>query len=305
MCSSSARQNSNIRAFLQYLSLELNRSRLTVEAYEADLLGFNDFIQKSGVAESDAGFFVPSAIGVADIREWMASLSESGQSPVTIRRKVQSLRAFFKFMMKRGEVRSNPAASVPLPKTARKLPSIATHADISRTIDTNGSVLESLILELLYGCGLRRSELLGINDTDINHYSRELKILGKGNKHRIVPLPAPLLRHIEEWQRQRDAAYPDLEEPRPLVVTRRGRMSASTLYSIVRHALEGSAASRKSPHTLRHSFATQMLNSGADINSVKNLLGHSSLGATQIYTHLAFSEISREWNKAHPRAKKD
>lgn len=292
-----------LREFLRHLSLELNRSRQTVRAYEADLRGFNDFLYKSGAPMGDTGFFIASRVSSADVREWMASLSEEGLSAPSIRRKMQSLRAFFRFLVKRGEIGCNPASSVPLPKLSRKLPSIATHADVSRTIREAAPGLEALALEMLYGCGLRRSELLAIDDTDINPYSRELKVLGKGGKHRVIPLPAPLLERIEAWQAERDTLYPDIPHPRPLFVTSRGRMSASTLYSMVRKALGQSAAEKKSPHTLRHSFATQLLNSGADINSVKSLLGHSSLGATQIYTHLAFSEINREWAKAHPRAK--
>lgn len=288
------------------MSLELNRSRLTVGAYEADLRGFNEHMVKSGVPTSgDTGFFVAGAVTTADIREWMATLAEEGMEASSIRRKVQSLRAYFKFLMKRGEVKANPAAAVPLPKTSRKLPVIATHADIEEAIDEAPDILESLALEMLYGCGLRRSELIGIDDNDINPYSRELKILGKGNRHRVIPLPDPLLAHIERWQEERDRRYPDLPEPRPLMATRRGRMSAGTLYNIVRRALQGSAAERKSPHTLRHSFATQLLNGGADLNSVKGLLGHSSLGATQIYTHVAFGQLRSEWSKAHPRAARD
>lgn len=275
-----------------------------MQAYESDLRGFNDFIVKSGVPTGDAGFFVPAAVSTGDIREWMATLSEQGLSATSIRRKVQSLRAFFRFLLKRGVVSSNPASTIPLPKTGRKLPVIATHDDIENSIGTAPTLLETLALEMLYGCGLRRSELLGVTDIDINPYTRELKILGKGNKHRIIPLPEPLLQKITEWQEERDSLYPDLPSPRPLMVTRRGRMSESTLYNIVRRALRGSNAEKKSPHTLRHSFATQLLNSGADINSVKNLLGHSTLGATQIYTHVALSELTREYAKAHPRAKK-
>lgn len=292
-----------LREFLRHLSLELNRSSQTLCAYEADLRGFNDFLIKSGVPAGDTGFFIPSAVSTADVREWMVSLSERGISPASIRRRVQSLRAFFKFLMKRGVVPSNPAAAVALPKAGRKLPRIATHSDVKQSIEGASCRRDALILTMLYGCGLRQSELLGINDADINPFSRELKILGKGNKHRIIPLPATLLEQIKEWQLERDESYPDLPDPKPLFVTGRGRMSPSKLYTIVREALSGSHAAKKSPHTLRHSFATQLLNSGADINSVKNLLGHSSLGATQIYTHLAFSELSKEWKKAHPRAK--
>lgn len=291
-----------IREFTRHLSLELNRSRLTVQAYEADLRGFNDFMNRSGVATDDTGFFVASEITTADVREWMVWLSEQKVSPTSIRRKVQTLRAYFRFMMKRGEISRNPAAMVTLPRTRRKLPAIATHTDIENSLE-NATQQDTLILEILYGCGLRRSELLTINDEDINPYSKELKILGKGNKHRIIPLPAPLLEKIQDWQKERDRIYPQLENPRPLFATKRGRMSQSTLYLIVKKALQGSSAEQKSPHTLRHSFATQLLNSGADLESVKGLLGHSSLGATQIYTHLAYSELNKEWKKAHPRGK--
>lgn len=276
---------------------------MTVLAYESDLRGFNEFLIKSGVPTSDTGFFIASAVRPADIREWMATLSEQKMSAASIRRKVQSLRAYYKYLMKRGLAESNPASTLPLPKQVRKLPVIATHADIEQSLETALSPVETIILEMLYGCGLRRSELLAVNDTDINPFSSELRILGKGNKQRVIPLPAPLLKHIADWQSERDRLYPDLPNPKPLIAGPRGRMSQSTLYNIVRKALRTSAAERKSPHTLRHSFATQLLNSGADLNSVKNLLGHSSLGATQIYTHLAFSEINREWTKAHPRAK--
>lgn len=291
-----------LREFLSYLSLELNRSPLTVKAYETDLRGFNDFLKKSGVPTDDAGFFVVSTVTTADVREWMASLSEQGVSATSLRRKVQSLRAFFRFLMKSGSLQSNPAAAVPLPKTGRKLPVIATHEDVTASVEAASDPREALVLELLYGCGLRSAELLALTDPDVNFYSKELKVMGKGAKHRIIPLPDSLLAKIKDWQQQRDALYPSLESPRPLIATKRGRMSAGTLYLMVRRALRDSRAGQKSPHTLRHSFATQLLNSGADINSVKELLGHSSLGATQIYTHLAFSELRKEWDKAHPRS---
>ncbi|MCH5218291.1 MAG: tyrosine-type recombinase/integrase [Muribaculaceae bacterium] len=295
-----------LREFLRHLSLELNRSPQTVKAYEADLRGFNDYMANSGVPKGNSGFFIPSAVSSGDLREWLATLTEQGLSTASIRRKVQSLRAYFRYLVRQGELATNPAASLPLPKAGRRLPTIATHADIETSLTETDRRLVRLIIELLYGCGLRRAELTGISDTDINPYSLELKILGKGNKHRIIPLPRPLLDEIRAWQEERDSLYPDLPAPRPLIVSRQGRrMSDSNIYRLVRRALEGSAAEKKSPHTLRHSFATQLLNGGADLNSVKNLLGHSSLGATQIYTHLAFSEVSREWKKAHPRGSKD
>lgn len=293
-----------LREFLRYLSLELYRSEHTVEAYSTDLRGFNEFLHNSGVPQDDAGFFVPSAVTASDIREWVASMAEAGIGNTSLRRKIQSLRAYFKFLVKRGVISSSPAASIPLPKKSRRLPQVASRKEVEEVISSEESALKALALELLFGCGLRRSELLGLNDDSINPYSKELRIIGKGNKVRIIPLTDGILSHIQSWQRMRDEAYPDLPSPRPLMVTRSGGMSASTLYRIVRQALADTTASKKSPHTLRHSFATTLLNSGADINSVKELLGHSSLAATEIYTHVAFADLKKDYGKAHPRAKK-
>lgn len=293
-----------IREFLTHLRLELNRSSHTVQAYETDLRGINEYLKKSGAPMSDAGFFVADSISTSDLREWMATLSESGASATTIRRKIQAIRAYYRYLMKTGKAKANPAATLPLPKSGRRLPAIATHADIEKSLEEAGTLCETLAIKMLYGCGLRRAELIGINDDDINPYTRELRVLGKGNKHRIIPLPESLMRRIAEWQEERDRTHPNLPSPKPLMATSHGRMSESTLYKMIRRALTGSGAEQKSPHTLRHSFATQLLNSGADINSVKNLLGHASLGATQIYTHLALAELQKEWTKAHPRAKK-
>lgn len=293
------------REFLRYLSLELYRSEHTVGAYAADLRGFNEFLHNSGVPSDDAGFFIPSAVSSADIREWIATLSEKDISPASLRRKIQSLRAYFKFLVKRGVIESSPAMTVPLPKKSRKLPEIASGKEISRVIDEEESALTAIILEMLFHCGLRRSELLGLTDNDINHFSREIRILGKGNKERVIPVSDRLLADISRWQRLRDATYPDLPAPRRLIVTRSGGMSATTLYKRVKEALASTNASKKSPHTLRHSFATTLLNSGADINSVKELLGHSSLSATEIYTHVAFADLKKDYGKAHPRAAKD
>lgn len=293
-----------IREFLRYLSLELNRSELTVEAYSTDLRGFNDFLINSGVPQDDAGFFIPSAVSSADVREWMVRLSEQGISNTSIRRKMQSLRAYFKFLVKRGIIKSSPAAAVPLPKTGKKLPEIASQSEIDQIISNIEDPLERIAMELLFGCGLRRSELLSLTDTDINPHSKEMRIIGKGNKERMIPLSDELLLQIRNWQSVRNEKYPHLPHPRKLMATRSGGMSATTLYHIIHKALAGSNASKKSPHTLRHSFATSLLNNGADINSVKELLGHSSLAATQIYTHLAYADLIRDWDKAHPRSAK-
>lgn len=294
-----------IREFLRHLSLELYRSPETVEAYSSDLHGFNEFIKSSGVATDDAGFFIPSRISTADIREWIVSLSEQGLQASSLRRKIQSLRAYYKFLIKRGVVDTNPAMAIPLPKKQRKLPDIATTEDVRSVLSEAENLRNRLIIEMLAGCGLRRSELLDITDNDINFHSVELRVTGKGSKTRILPLPTALIETIREWQQERDRLYPELPSPRPLIATMHGAMSKSCLYKIVNRGLQPTTASRKSPHTLRHTFATGLLNSGAEINSVKELLGHSSLGATQIYTHLAFADLKANYDKAHPRSKKD
>lgn len=293
-----------LREFLRHLSLELYRSPETVAAYSTDLHGFNEFIKSSGVDTDDAGFFIPSQVTTADIREWIVSLSEEGLQPSSLRRKIQSLRAYFKYLMKRGVVDSNPALAIPLPKKMRKLPDIASIEDVKNVISSSEKLRDRVIFEMLAACGLRRSELLGIVDSDINFHSAELRVTGKGSKTRIIPLQQPLLVSIREWQQERDRLYPELPAPKPLIATMHGAMSKSCLYKIVNRGLQSTTAARKSPHTLRHTFATGLLNSGAEINSVKELLGHSSLGATQIYTHLAFADLKANYLKAHPRSKK-
>lgn len=293
-----------IREFLRHLSLELYRSPQTVEAYASDLRGFNDFMHKAGVKTDNAGFFIPSLVGTADIREWVAQMSEEGIAATSLRRKIQSLRAYYKFLVQKKIVADNPALAVPLPKKSRKLPEITSASEVEDIISETEKIRNSLIIEMLFGLGLRRAELLDVTDSDINFYSGELRVRGKGAKIRIVPLPQELKDKISTWQRERDALYPNLPAPRPLISTAHGAMSPSNLYKIVRGALGGTSAAKKSPHTLRHTFATSMLNAGADINSVKDLMGHASLAATQIYTHLAFGDLKNNWQKAHPRAKK-
>lgn len=291
------------REFLRYLDIELGRGKLTIEAYSADLLEFNEFLKNTGIDFGDAGFFDARQVSPDDIRAWISELSEKKMAKTSIRRKIQSLRSYFKFLLKRGIVKANPALAVPLPKKSKKLPEIATQEEVEEAIDSQLLNVEALALEMLFYCGLRRSELLSITDSDINIFSKELKVLGKGNKERIIPLTDSLMARIRDWQQERDELYPELPAPRHLMATKSGKMSASTLYKIVNRALSKTTASKKSPHTLRHSFATSLLNKGADINSVKELLGHSSLAATEIYTHVAFADLAREWKKAHPRSK--
>ncbi|MDE6096772.1 MAG: tyrosine-type recombinase/integrase [Muribaculaceae bacterium] len=305
-----------IDRFLKYLSLELNRSDLTVEAYGRDLRQFSEWI--TGLSNDR---FIPEDVSLSDIRAWLASLAREGVTPRSLRRKAQSIRAFFKYLLRQGIITTNPTADLTLPKLPKNLPdnirteeieSILSKEEIiieNDDIDDNENNIEEeirshLILEMLYSLGLRRAELIAISDRDISESSSEIKITGKRSKQRIVPVPAILLQHIARWQKLRDSLWPELETPRPLLVVKGKRITPSQVYYVVKKALAGTSARRKSPHALRHTFATAMLNEGADLNSVKEFLGHASLATTQIYTHISFAEMKKAYEGAHPRSKK-
>lgn len=297
--------------FTTYLRHELNRSQLTVEAYERDISQFVDWLSGGKPAS-----FSPSAVTTSDIRAWIASLSREGNTPRTLRRKTQSLRAFFKFLLKKGDIPDNPTSNLTLPKIPHTLPDIVRTDELENILsakETQESLSENrendlrslLVTEILYTLGLRRAELIALNDRDITFDPGEIKVTGKRAKQRVVPAPMKLLQYIKEWQALRDSLWPALEEPKPLIVAKGRRITPSQVYSIVKKALAGSSSRKKSPHALRHSFATAMLNEGADLNSVKEFLGHSSLSTTQIYTHVSFAEMRKAYDSAHPRAKKN
>lgn len=304
-----------IRQFTDYLSFELYRSPKTVAAYEEDLLAFSRTLPLS-----TDGSAALTAVSINDIRDWTGAMADNGATAATLRRKLQSLRAFYKFLLRRKLIEVSPLAELPLPKLRKKLPVFAKEKDLEQiiadgyadaksedpvsSIDAARCFRNTLIAEIIYTLGLRRAELTDLTDNDIDIHRCEIRVCGKGNKIRILPLPSVLARHIAEWQRLRDIHFPSLTAPRPLAAGPDGPLTPARIYQIVRATLEGVAASRKSPHTLRHTCATSLLNAGADINSIKELLGHASLSATQIYTHVSFEEMKRDWNKAHPRAGK-
>ena len=304
-----------IQQFTEYLKFELYRSPKTVAAYEEDLLAFSKTLPAAAGSFPDL-----TAVSINDIRDWTGALADKGASAATLRRKLQSLRAFYKFLLRRKLIAVSPMAELPLPKLRKKLPVFAKENDLERiiadgyadaesedpasSIDAARRFRNTLIAETIYTLGLRRAELATLTDNDIDTYRSEIRVCGKGNKTRILPLPTLLARHISQWQRLRDIHFPDLPSPRHLAAGQDGPLTTTRIYQIVRTILEGVAASRKSPHTLRHTCATSLLNAGADINTIKELLGHASLSATQIYTHVSFEEMKRDWNKAHPRADK-
>lgn len=265
--------------------------------------------------------FHPVSVTLSDIRAWLAGLA-SQDAPTTLRRKTQSLRAWFRWMLKQGLITHNPAADVVLAKKPKHLPEYIREEEMEQILknsekeattadrgNTRGTYINAfrnnLIIEILYATGLRQAELLGLRDGDISFTAYEAKVTGKRNKQRVVPLPAPLLEKIKEWQRLRDSEAEQPSTPStPLFPGKKGAMSKMQLYRIVTDALGPAASSAKSPHVLRHTFATVMLNDGANLDTVREMLGHSSLTTTEIYTHLSFTQLLGNYKAAHPRAKK-
>ncbi len=291
--------------FLKYLELELNRSSLTVEAYGRDLKELALFLGKEADLSDGA------EISTSDVRAWIAHLARKGNSPRSLRRKTQAARAFFRWLHKSGYIQSNPAAEVQLAKIGRKLPEFVREQEMEQLMDNPHkggdpalNIRNRLIINILYSCGIRRDELAKLTDADIDIYSKELRVHGKRDKTRIIPIADELIAKIQEWQKVRDGMY-SFPAPAPLICSKRGKLTGKAIYEIVHKQLLSTGATHKSPHSLRHTFATSLLNNGAEINSVKELLGHSSLQSTQIYTHLTFSDLRKAYNGAHPRAKSD
>jgi integrase/recombinase XerC len=291
-----------IEAFLEQMRAERNRSALTVDAYGRDLRQFASWLGTEGRLD-------PNGVSTADVRSWLGEEARRGVKPVSLRRKTQSLRAFFRWGMTRGYCSSNPAADVTLAKAPRHLPDIVKENDMEELLaqlkaEDDGSFESArlrLVLTMLYSLGLRQAELLSIEDADINPHSQEVKITGKRSKQRVIPIPAPLMQEIAEYCQRRDERYPNQRSGK-LIVGPHGGVSPKSLYNIVHDGMQSVSTGRKSPHTLRHTFATALLNDGCDLDAVREMLGHTSLSTTQIYTHLTVKQL-RENYAVHPRVR--
>lgn len=293
-----------IREFLRYLELELNRSRRTVDAYGDDLRELSRHLGRGDELKEAAD------ITTTDIRSWISEMSRRGLSGRSLRRKTQAARAFFRWLQKRGVITNNPAADVQLAKIGRKLPEFVREQEMEQLLDSEDSsalspleIRNRLVVSILYATGMRRDELSKITDADIDFHAKEIRVHGKRDKTRILPVADQLLSQIKEWQSVRDNLWL-LPSPAPLICSQRGKLTGRAIYNIVHTQLLTTGATHKSPHSLRHTFATALLNGGAEINSVKELLGHASLQSTQIYTHLTFNDMKKAYDGAHPRANK-
>ena len=292
-----------IDKYLQYIKLELNLSEHTQVAYGNDLRQWEQFLTGGGEQLDVA------SVTASDIRAWLLQLSGSGDSARTLRRKVQAVRSFYKWLMRNGTVVVNPAASVELARIPKRLPQLVREDSVDSLLDSKiddadfEQVRNRLIVMMLYETGMRRGELIGLLDKNVDTAKGELKVHGKRDKDRIIPFGTELADWIEKYRSLRDDQALACEH---FFVRESGEpLYPMLVYRIVREALtEAGVTSKRSPHVLRHTFATAMLNDGAALNSVKELLGHESLATTQIYTHVTFSELKNNYKLAHPRALK-
>ncbi|MBQ3362729.1 MAG: tyrosine-type recombinase/integrase [Muribaculaceae bacterium] len=295
--------NATVERFLQYLRLERNLSWRTVDLYRRDLEQWDAFVT-GGNGNLDL-----ASVTASDIRAWLMQRSAQGDCAGTLRHKVQAIRALYRYLLRRGDVASNPAAQVDLAKLAKPLPKFVRQPAVDAVLDADideddfTQVRDRLIVMLFYETGIRLSELIGLQDTAVDTASRELKVRGKRDKDRIVPFGDELVKWIEHYRTLRATLQPECSN---LLVTVKGKpLYPSLVYHVVHDSLAAAGATGKlSPHVLRHTFASVMLNDGAQLNSVKELLGHESLAATQVYTHVTLSELQYNYELAHPRALK-
>lgn len=313
-----------IQSFLTYIRCELSLSVHTVLSYSVDLRQFREFLtgkpqpklppEAEFVAKDDG--FDPISVTASDIRQWLMTLAETGLAPRSLRRKLTAVSSFYAFLLRRGLVNNNPARDVEIAKAPKPLPVNFRSSEVNAVIEeekkqTSDDVVDSdfvaerdyLIFLMLYSTGMRRAELIGLEDARVNTARGELKVLGKRNKERIIPFGEELKDAIENYRQLRDKTVggqtttkffvkPDGEPLYPMLVER-----------IIKKTLQGRVhAERISPHVLRHSFASDMLNNGADLVAVQQLLGHKSLATTQVYTHITFRELKQNYKLAHPRA---
>ena len=295
--------NATVERFLQYLLLERNLSRRTVELYRRDLEQWSAFATVGG-GELD----LPS-VTANDVRAWLMDRASRGEKPATLRLHLQALRALYRYLLRQGVVDVNPAAIVELAKLPKPLPTFVRAGTVDTVLDADideqdfTQVRDRLIVMLLYETGIRLSELIGLQDAAVDTAKGELKVHGKRDKDRIVPFGSELAAAVEHYRTLRASVVPECGN---LLVTARGKaLYPSLVYHVVHNALAAAGGTGKlSPHVLRHTCASVMLNNGAELNNVKDLLGHESLAATQVYTHVTLRELQHNYELAHPRALK-
>jgi integrase/recombinase XerC len=289
-------------SFFNYLKYEKRSSAHTLIAYEGDLNQFAAYMEEMGMQDE-------RAINTRFIRNWVVALHYNNLKPRSIHRKVASLKAYFKHLLREKVIETSPVDGAILPKLPKSLPDFVKEKEMDFLLDEvafsadYSGVRDRTIIDLFYGTGIRLSELVALEDHNFDLSRGTVKVLGKRNKERLVPMNQSTVRNVSEYKTIRDAAFGEIRGTSFFLTDKGEDIYHKLVYRIVnRHLRSVTTLAKKSPHILRHTYATILLNRGADINAIKELLGHTNLNATQIYTHNTFEKLSSIYNQAHPRA---
>jgi len=290
------------KEFIRFLQIEKRYSEHTVIAYKHELEMFQSFLDREGLTVQD--------IVYRDLRHYFAQMVESGKNASSVNRSMSSMRTYFKFLQREECIAKNPMTLIKALKTAKKLPVVVEKEKLVRLLDQMGqeqdgfeSCRDYMVMELLFGTGIRLAELLKIKEQDIDFFNKDILILGKRNKERLVPINNLLLKELKNYLQQKATQFVDTNNSL-LIVTKEGKPAyAKLIYAIVHRQLTLiSTQGKRSPHILRHTFATALLDNGADLNAIKELLGHAGLAATQVYTHNSAERLKSIYKQAHPKA---
>ena len=291
------------KKFIEYLQYEKRYSANTLRSYENDINSFYLFLEQKG-SNPD--------IRKADhkaIREWIISLLEQDITPRSVNRKISSLKSFYRFLVKQEFIQTNPMDKVTAPRQSKRLPEFIREEEMDKLFETDifpdsfTGLRDQVIILLLYTCGLRRAELVGLKTEDYRADSLQIKVMGKRNKERMIPLLPEVAQKLDQYLALRETMKGSADSS-GLFITEKGKpIYDKFVYRVVKHYITlVSKIKKRSPHVIRHSFATHMLNRGADLNAIKELLGHANLAATEVYTHNSFEKLKQTYKQAHPRA---
>jgi integrase/recombinase XerD len=295
-----------VTEYLGHLSVERGASKHTLDAYRRDLSAYVTFLESRGVRDVDT-------IARDDVTAFIADLRSRSLAPSTVERKVAAIKGLHKFLVREAVTSNHPTASLPLPKVPERLPDVLTIDDLDRLLsqpfaDTPAGLRDRALLETLYGCGLRASELIGLNVTDLDLSEGFVRVVGKGNKERLVPVAGMASHALDAYLRSgrprlRSARSLSTDDSAVFLNQRGGRLTRQSVFTLVRRYGARVGLEGLHPHTLRHSFATHLLEGGADLRSLQEMLGHADISTTQVYTHVDTRHIREEYLSTHPRAR--